>query len=403
MIISDATPDAKRLLAGAGVLLVVEALRKAGGDVRFVGGCVRDCLLAVAPGDIDLATNLTPEAVTQALQSAGIKAVPTGIEHGTVTAVSEHRGIEITTLRRDVSTDGRRAVVAFTDDWREDASRRDFTMNALSLTPEGALHDYFSGREDLSAGRVRFIGDARQRIAEDGLRILRFFRFHARFGKGDADEIGLTACAEKAAMLDALSGERIRVEMLKLLEANGAVAALQAMASCRLFPHLCLERACIEMLEAFLGAQQRFNEGADAVLRLGALLRKAPEEDVTWLAGRWKLSNKEHQRLRWVILEAEQALPEPLEEAGLKKSIRRFGADAVKDALLLKAADGMDVDAFHALAGSWAVPVFPVTGEDLKKQGVMPGPEMGKTLARLEAQWEESGYSLNKEILIRLL
>lgn len=399
-IISDATADAKRLLAEPGVAAVVAALRAGGGEVRFVGGCVRDCLLGVTSDDIDLATDLVPNDVTKALQTASLKAIPTGIEHGTVTAVSEHRGIEVTTLRRDVSTDGRRAVVAFTRDWREDASRRDFTINALSLTPEGALHDYFGGRADLKAGHVRFIGDAVQRIAEDGLRILRFFRFYARFAKEQPDAKGLVACAEKAAMLDSLSGERIRVEMLKLLEARGAVAALRAMQSCDLFSHLLMEGVNLERLEELIALENGidFSEPsfARAIRHLAAIFQG---KSTSSLAERWKLSNKERETLSWLAATPVQ----PLTEDSVKRRIRQEGRDNALSSNLISAPVGTDTASLLSLQKNWPIPVFPVTGEDLKKHGFASGPELGQALKRLETLWEDSGYNLTKEALLKKL
>jgi len=209
----------------APVRRLLAALAAGGVTARFVGGCVRDWVLDRPIGDLDLAVDRPPETVMRALEAAGIKVVPTGLKHGTVTAVADHRPFELTTLRRDVETDGRRAVVAFTDDWRVDAARRDFTFNALYADPDGTIHDYFAGRVDLLAGKVRFIGDAERRIAEDRLRVLRFFRFHAWYGRPPFDGPSFEACRRNAASVRGLSAERVRKELLRTLEAPGTAAA----------------------------------------------------------------------------------------------------------------------------------------------------------------------------------
>ena len=216
-------------LPAADTRAVLEALMADGKPARLVGGCVRDALAGRPVTDVDIATPETPPRVIDLLRAAGLKAVPTGVEHGTVTAVVRGKPFEVTTLRRDVTTDGRHAVVAFTDDWTEDAARRDFTMNALSADPDGRVHDPFDGVADLAAGRVRFVGEARARIREDVLRILRFFRFHAHYGKGAPDADGLAACRELAPLLPRLSAERVATELLKLLKAPDAAATVRMM------------------------------------------------------------------------------------------------------------------------------------------------------------------------------
>ena len=232
---------------------VLEALQAEGAEVRFVGGCVRDALAGRPVKDIDLATADPPEKVISLLEQAGLKAVPTGIAHGTVTAVSDHHPYEVTTLRRDVETHGRHATVAFTDDWAADAARRDFTFNALSCRADGTLFDPYEGEADLRAGRVRFVGDARERIEEDYLRLLRFFRFHAHYGRGEPDRAGLAAAAALAPKLVRLSGERIRTEIFTLLKAPDPVPVLEVMARHRIFAAVLPDLGSPSILRALIG------------------------------------------------------------------------------------------------------------------------------------------------------
>jgi poly(A) polymerase len=262
------------------------------GDTRFVGGCVRDTLLGLAVSDVDLATRLAPEEVMERLGRGDVKAVPTGLAHGTVTAIVEGRPIEITTLRRDVATDGRRATIAYTGDWREDAARRDFTMNALSANPEtGEIFDYFGGVADLQAGRVRFIGDPLTRIAEDHLRILRFFRFHARFGGADPDPDALQACAARANDLMALSRERIADELLKLLALPEPTETVRLMIAHRIFRPVLPEVATVDALARLVAREREAGIDPDALRRLAALLPPDPETAAA-VAARRALSHK---------------------------------------------------------------------------------------------------------------
>ena len=255
---------------------VIAALTAEGAEVRFVGGCVRDALAGHPVKDIDLATPDRPEKVLALLEAAGLKAVPTGLDHGTVTAISGHRPFEITTLRRDVQTDGRRAVVAFTDDWEADAARRDLTFNALSCSPDGRLFDFFGGYDDLLAGRVRFVGDPRARIREDYLRLLRFFRFQAHYGRLPPDPEILAVARELVPELAGLSGERIRAELLRLLEAPDPLPVLEIMIADRILESILPEIAGTAVLAGLLTLD--LPEAADPVLRLGALLAPGAEE-----------------------------------------------------------------------------------------------------------------------------
>ncbi|MGH6946921.1 MAG: CCA tRNA nucleotidyltransferase, partial [Kiloniellales bacterium] len=293
---------------------LVAALTAGGDAVRFVGGCVRDAVAGRPVKDIDLATPSPPEQVTALLERAGIKAVPTGIEHGTVTAVVDHLPFEITTLRRDLETDGRRAKVAFTDDWAADAARRDFTMNALSCAPDGTLYDPFDGLADLRAGRVRFVGDPRARIEEDYLRLLRFFRFQAHYGHEPPAPALLAVAMEMAPGLANLSGERLRQETLKLLEAPQPLPALEAMIACGVAAHYLPEVESADSLAAYLALEDA-DAAPDPLLRLAALL---PEGGAgATVARRLRLSRAETTRL--IALTAPEAKPLPDEPAALRR------------------------------------------------------------------------------------
>ncbi|MCW3477586.1 CCA tRNA nucleotidyltransferase [Limobrevibacterium gyesilva] len=365
-----APPD---FVADPAVHAVLAALPRA----RLVGGCVRDALAGRAVADIDLATPDPPDAVTRALTGAGLRAVPTGLDHGTVTAVSGHRGFEVTTLRRDVATDGRHAVVAYTDDWREDAARRDFTINALSMTADGAVYDYFGGIADLRAGRVRFVGDAATRIAEDYLRILRFFRFHARFGTGAPDPQALAAIDGAVPGLARLSAERVWSELKRILAAPDPVASVALMRRLGVLDAALPEGADPERLARLVAT------GApdDPLLRLAALL----SGDALAVAERLRLSSAERDRL--VALRAGPAPAPDADDA----TLRRMLADTSKPVLTGRVwLDGGDAGLLARLA-DMKVPVFPLRGRDLVAAGVPAGAAMGAMLRALRAWWMEGG------------
>ncbi|MET4896537.1 CCA tRNA nucleotidyltransferase [Sphingomonadaceae bacterium jetA1] len=340
-------------------------------DARFVGGAVRDGLLGQPVADIDLATPLPPETVVERIRAAGLKAVPTGIAHGTVTAILPEGPVEVTTLRHDVSTDGRHAVVAFTDDWRADAARRDFTMNALYVDPAtGAVHDYFGGLADLEAGRVRFIGDALQRIAEDHLRILRFFRFHARFGETiDAD--GLAACTARANDLMALSRERIAAELLKLLVAARAVPVVALMVERGIFRAVIpeIDTAGVTRLARLAEAEAAAGIAPDPIRRLAALL---PPDAAEPVGARLKLSNADRKRLIAATAGAGEEGPQAL--------AYRVGLVVAIDRLLLA---GASVESIR----DWTPPALPLTGGALVARGVRKGPDVARLLRAIETQW----------------
>lgn len=383
------TPAAKRIM---------QAIAQAGGEARFVGGCVRDALLERAVTDVDMASTLPPEQGIAELESVGIRVFATGLAHGTITALYNGETFEITTLRRDVSTDGRWAEVAFTDNWREDAARRDFTMNALYADQNGELYDYFSGIGDAKAGKVRFIGEAGQRIAEDGLRILRFFRFFAHYGKPPIDVAGLMACTERAPMLKQLSGERIQTEMLKILASPQAAEVLEIMQRQEILVYIALPEPNLTLLQSM--------DYADPLLRLAALLYGQDADAVEQLLARWRLSNAAKARLRALTKADLQAMP-LWDEWERKKAIRRWGKEAFCDRVRLAiAAFPKQVEQLRPmlkLAESWEIPQFPVTGEDLLSAGVMQGKVLGEWLRKLESEWEEAHYTLDKHALLRSL
>ncbi|HEX8306926.1 MAG TPA: CCA tRNA nucleotidyltransferase [Allosphingosinicella sp.] len=363
---------------------LLAALGAGEGDTRYVGGCVRDTLLGLAVSDVDLATRLPPKEVLERLAKARIKAVPTGLAHGTVTAVVAGQPVEVTTLRRDVATDGRRATIAYTDDWREDAARRDFTINALLADPETLeVVDYFEGEADLSARRVRFIGDPLTRIAEDHLRILRFFRFFARFGAGDPDREALEACAARANDLMALSRERIADELTKLLALPEPVAAVQLMVGRGILKPVLPEIGTdgVERLARLVGREAEAGAAPNALRRLAALLT-ADGEAAAAVAARLRLSNRSAKRLTAAAnrIRDDARSPQVLAYA--------IGADEAVDRILL--GEG-DPGAAAALAG-WQRPRLRLGGGDLIAMGLAPGPVVARTLQTVEREWAEAGF-----------
>ena len=370
---------------------VLAALRASGGAVRFVGGCVRNSILGTPVGDIDLATTLHPQDVVRALEAAGLKAVPTGLTHGTVTAVADGRPFEITTLRRDVETDGRHAVVAFTDDWALDAQRRDFTLNALFAEDDGLVLDHVGGFEDLAQRRVRFVGDAGQRIREDYLRVLRFFRFSAWYAALPYDREGLTACAAAAAGLQRLSGERVRKELMALLAAAEPTPAVREMIDAGVLAHWLVETQDSATLATLVTIERDLGAG-DALRRLAALLPDGA--DVTVVAERLRLSADERERLAAMLAQvADAELQAP--PAAWRRAIYRQGAQGFIDHVLLHAARERTAAASNAsslqaaadLAARWTPPDFPLRGADVLALGLSPGAMVGSLLHEIEAWW----------------
>lgn len=369
-----------------GTKRLLSALGADEGLTRYVGGAVRDDLLGLPVSDVDLATRIPPDEVIRRLEKARIKAVPTGIDHGTITAVSDGQPFEITTLRRDVTTDGRRATVAFTDDWKEDAARRDFTINALSADPiTGELFDYFGGLADLENRHIRFIGDPLQRIAEDHLRILRFFRFHARFDAGEPDSAALNACSARAKDLMALSRERIADELLKLLELPDPSRTVEIMLDRAILKPILpeIEMKGLANLRALITAEREAGTAPNPLRRLTALLPRQ-EELADDIAVRLRLSNKARKRLACAGSEDLGFSPQAL--------AYRVGAECAVDRLLLAGRPG-DISAI----ASWHRPRLPISGGQLIKRGIAEGPIVAKTLRSIEDQWLKAGFPAGEE------
>lgn len=375
------TIDAAKWRRRRGMRRLLEALGADEGLTRYVGGAVRDDLLALPVSDVDLATRLQPDEVVRRLEAARIKPVPTGIDHGTITAVSDGHPYEVTTLRRDVSTDGRRATVAFTTDWEEDAARRDFTINALSADPRtGQVFDYFGGLDDLVARHVRFIGEPLTRIAEDHLRILRYFRFHARFGAGEPDADALQACTQRANDLMALSRERIADELLKLLALPDPADTIAIMLDRGILkpvlPEITAER--LPALRTLIGAERAGGIAPDGVRRLAALLPRDARVAES-VAARLKLSNKARKRLASAAEGDLGSSPGAL--------AYRVGNQSAVDRLLL-AGDG----ATAAQIAKWKAPRLPIGGGALIERGLREGPIVARTLKQIEDRWVNSGF-----------
>jgi len=375
---------------------VYEALDTGPGSVRFVGGCVRNALLRIPVADVDLATVHPPRAVVARLEAAGIKAVPTGIEHGTITAVADHKAFEITTLRKDVATDGRRATVAFTDDWTEDARRRDFTMNAIYLDRDGTLFDPVGGLADLRARKVRFIGAPEDRIREDYLRILRYFRFHTRYGEGEPDPDALKACAGLQDGIETLSGERVQTELLKLLESDRAMLGLRLMAAAGILTRILPRAGNLELAERLIVIESTQLFSSDPLLRLAALL-EADETRIASASERLKLSNAARDRLLATARD-DHRMVSYLSMREIRRYLYRMGIQLFQDkAMLAWAADPKPSNAVQwraliAIAETWQAPEFPLTGEQVIAAGVPKGPDVGRVLREVEEWWIDSDF-----------
>ncbi len=409
--------------ADLAALVTAMGVNKHGVNARYVGGAVRDTLLGIAVKDIDLATPLVPRTVIKRLKAAGIRTIPTGIDHGTITALLDEGPVEITTLRHDVSTDGRRATIAFANDWQDDAARRDFTINALYADPAtGEISDYFGGLDDLAARRVRFIGDPHERIREDHLRILRYFRFQARFGSLPADTEAEMACAELAATLKGLSRERIGMECMNLLALPDPAPTVARMAELGVLA-VVLPEARVEGLAALVAEEMRQDVPPDALRRLAALL-PADAALAEKVAARFRLSTAQKKRLMSAagreILPgtgrgtsaagggaqasapdlAGQHRPElppvplhhpadgpppPVGEDSARTLAYRLGLDQALDRLLLTGASAAPLK-------SWTIPTFPLKGGEIVARGVKAGPEVARILRAVEDRWVAEGF-----------
>ncbi len=387
---------------------VVDALMADGQTVMFVGGCVRDALIGRPVGDIDIATPDPPETVTALLARAGLKAVPTGIEHGTVTAVSGHRPFEITTLREDVETYGRHARVAFTDDWTADAARRDFTINAMFCAPDGTVYDPFGGWADLQAGHVRFVGDADARVQEDYLRLLRFFRFYARYGRGAPDTAALDAARRHAGQLKTLAAERIHHELLKFLEAANPGPAARVIHDHGILQPVLPEARHAERLRALAAIEREQGVDVDPLRRMAAWLdlREAHR-----LGERLRLSKKEARHLRQLAAPGEPVRVD-MPARALRRPLHRLGRDLTRDLYLLDAAEraaaGTRLDT-RALAdglgeiAAWQPKRLPVDGGDVKALGVPPGPRIKQLLDALDAWWIAQDFQPDRDACLEEL
>ena len=372
----------------------------------FVGGCVRDALLGRPVGDVDIATVLLPDEVTARLRRAGLKAIPTGIEHGTVTAVADSQLFEITTLRVDVRQNGRHSDVAFTDDWRADAERRDLTMNALFLSPAGEVFDPVGGLADLRAGHMRFVGDAERRLREDVLRLLRFFRFHAHYGRVPPDAEGLAACGRLAHLLPTLSADRVAKEALRLLAAPDPLPALRLMCEVAVLPALLPEAASLDLVAALVTVEG-VSAGGDALRRLAALLG-ADAGAAETVALRLRLATRDRERLADMLQEAGRPSPEAGERTA-RATLYRCGPATWRDRVLLAwaesvasgaAPDRRAAEGWRALLDlplRWPVPPPPVRGADVLARGVAPGPAVGRLVAAVERWWLDGDFAAGRE------
>lgn len=378
-----------------------------GGEARIAGGAVRNTLLGEPVADIDIATTLVPDEVIERCKAANFRTIPTGIDHGTVTVMTGDDPVEVTTLRADIETDGRHAVVRFGRDWQADAERRDFTINALYADADGTVHDLVGGIADIESRTIRFIGDADQRIREDYLRILRFFRFFARYGSGRPDAEGLKACTRLKSGLDQLSAERVWSELKKIL---GAVEPSRALLWMRQTGVLTAvlpesEKWGIDLIGRLMAAEKAFGWRPDPMLRLEAIV-PANSERAGGLADRLRLSNDERGRLqKWA---GSDPFTTDIKLDLLKKQIYRKGRQPLLDRLRLALASEMPLDTAApdklpesiSLAEGWEIPKFPLQGKDLLAAGFQPGPAMGDLLVRLEDAWIESGFELTKTDLL---
>ena len=362
------------------ILGLLDTLAEAGVTGRFVGGCVRDPLINRPVNDVDIAVDRDPQTVAKILKDAEIRSIPTGIEHGTQTVPLGIGPVELTSLRRDVETDGRRAVVSFTDDWAEDAARRDFTINALYCDADGQIFDYTDGLKDLAARRIRFIGDAETRIREDVLRILRFFRFHAQLLISQLDADGLEACTRCRDLLPSLSAERVAIELKKILGSPDPAFILEQMQTGRFLEDWLPEITEVDDIDR-LGS-------SEWLLRLALLIKSG---DVDPICDRLRFSNQERKRLH----AAKKDTPSPKTDAAVRACFYRDGHEASRDQAHLGLAKG-DVNWARLLGmiGTWKAPTFPLTGEDAKTAGLSPGPAMGEALKSVETAWIDSDFAL---------
>ena len=383
--------------------LVMEALSAGGQEPRFVGGCVRDTLLGLPVRDIDIATPEIPERVIELIEKAGLRAVPTGIDHGTITAVSDGVSFEITTLRRDIETYGRRARVGFTKDWAEDAARRDLTLNALYCDSNGNVFDSVGGLVDLKAGRIRFVGDARTRIKEDILRILRYFRFSAFYGCGPADEAALSACREMAPLIKNLSVERVWKELSTLLLAPDPTLTLSLMATHGILPHLLPEAVRIDLLGPLIRAEVEAETSPNYLRRL-AIIVELDKEGAHALAARLKFSSTDRERFSSLCAPPKR----PDAKADFKENrvvLYHLGQDLFAELTLIGATYFPEQDWFRlmSLPEKTVVPKFSVSGQDIIDMGVPAGRQIGNLLGQVESWWIAGDFGADRDACLKYL
>ena len=398
-------------LKGKELQALFDILCADGGDARVAGGAVRNALMGMPASDVDLCTTLMPQDVVKRLEAAGHKAVPTGIDHGTVTAVIKGEAFEVTTLRKDIETDGRHAVVEFGTDWVADANRRDLTMNGLYCDRDGRVYDYVDGYKDILTKDVRFIGDAETRIKEDSLRILRFFRFFAWYGGGRPDAEGLKACAAGRELLAGLSVERVWMELKKMLAAPDPSRAILWMRTTGILGAVLPEthKWGTDAMPGFLRLEQEQKWQPDALFRLMGMVRP-DEETMQGLSKRLAFSNKETERMvTWANNPAPKA---DIPMSDFEKLLYKRDSQGLMDSMKLEAVhlqgrdDAANADVMLKLidfAQNWQRPTFPLQGQDLIAAGMKPGPEMGQRLKALEEAWLDSGFVLSREELLAMV
>lgn len=411
MVVSEEALGKKPWLMAAETQQMLQALcgdeRGASAPVRFVGGCVRNALMGEPVDDLDLATQLEPEEVISRLEAAGLKAIPTGLEHGTITAVVNHKPFEITTLRRDVETHGRHATVAYTTNWEEDAVRRDFTMNALYAYPDGTIADPVGGFDDLKARRVRFIGDASTRIKEDYLRILRFFRIHAWYGQGELDEVGLKACEGLCEHLSELSIERVQTEIMKLLQARDPLPTVRLMAATGVLTQVLPEAHGFELFDRLVRVEREQLFVKDGLLRLAALVEGDPER-IAAVVNRLRLSNAEQSRLNRIALD-ETRIFSYMSAREMRRALYTMGRETFLDRVKLewardeRSTNGVQWRALLAMGEVWQKPELPLTGAEVMKAGVPEGPDVGRIISEVEDWWIDSDFTDDRLSIIERL
>ena len=392
---------------------LMAALKAGGVEARFIGGCVRDSILKRTVKDIDIATPSDPETVMAVLERAGIKTIPTGLSHGTITAIIEKYHFEITTLRIDVNTDGRRALVKFTDDWTQDAARRDFTINAMSANDEGDIFDPYDGLEDLAKGKVRFVGVAENRINEDVLRMLRFFRFYAEYGRPPIDNEAMIACRKLSHRLVELSGERIRGELFRILMAPNTADIVALMRSEKILEHILPEAGDVGRLRALSWLVERGiiigGVETDPVRRLGALIKPGTDkEEIKNICSRLKFSRRESDHLLTIACTENNNSAPTINSTSSEKDIRRacyiLGKDIVMDKALIEWAGDISITPHQkpgvtekwknvlSAISTWQVVRFPLKGRHGIDLGLKQGPELGRALKKVEQWWMEQDF-----------